>query len=148
MSKLEDLIPGVSQAKLIAGIVMGAAVIGFVWWIIWMVGELGDRKEKITALETNVETLTKNTDILRQNYLTCQSANSTNADTIAALQQERDDAEAAVKALAEQKAKDDWYIDQLEDRIGIQRRDPTQNGPLAPVLRDTIKEIQERNRDE
>ncbi len=148
MRNIEDLIPGVPQAKLIISAVIGIALMAFVWWIVWMVGELGDRAEKITALEANVKTLGSNTDTLRQNYLTCQSANSTSAETIDALIAERNDAKAAVDALAAQKVKDDWYIDQLEDRIGIQRRDPTQNGPLAPVLRDTIKEIQERNRDE
>lgn len=141
---LENLIPGVPQAKLIAYAIAGAAVIAFVWWIVWMVGELGDRAEKITQLEGNVKTLETNTDTLRQNYLTCQSANTTNSETIDALIAERDDAKAAVEALAAQKAKDDWYIDRLEERIGAARRDPTQNGPLAPVLRETIRELQER----
>lgn len=145
---LENLIPGVSQAKLIAYAIAGAAIIGFVWWIVWMVGELGDRAEKITLLEANVKTLETNTDTLRQNYLTCQSANTTNSETIDALIAERDDAQKAIAALAEQKAKDDWYIDHLEDRIGIARRDPSQNGPLAPVLRETIREIQKRGSNE
>lgn len=141
---LENLIPGVPQAKLIAYAIAGAAVIAFVWWIVWMVGELGDRAEKITQLEDNVKTLETNTDTLRQNYLTCQSANTTNSETIDSLIAERDDAKAAVEALAAQKAKDDWYIDRLEERIGVARRDPSQNGPLAPVLRETIRELQER----
>lgn len=141
---LENLIPGVPQAKLIAYAIAGAAVIAFVWWIVWMVGELGDRAEKITRLEGNVATLEANTDTLRQNYLTCQSANATSSETIDALIAERDDAKAAVEALAAQKAKDDWYIDRLEERIAAARRDPTQNGPLAPVLRETIRELQER----
>lgn len=141
---LENLIPGVPQAKLIIGAIAGIAVVAFAWWIVWMVGELGDRAEKITLLEANVKTLETNTDTLRQNYLTCQSANSTNSETIESLITERDDAKKAIEALAIQKAKDDWYIDQLEDRIGIARRDPSQNGPLAPVLRETIRELQER----
>ena len=141
---LKNLIPGVPQAKLIIGVLSGLALMAFIWWIVWMVGELGDRADKITALEADVKTLETNTDTLRQNYLTCQSANTTNSETIDSLIAERDDAKAAVEALAAQKAKDDLYIDRLEERIAAARRDPTQNGPLAPVLRETIREIQER----
>ena len=145
---LQKFIPGVPQAQLIAYAISGGLIVAFIWWIWWMMDELGDRKEKISMLSSNVEVLTENTDVLRQNYLQCQTANTTNNDTIESLLKERNDAQEALKRLTAQKMRDNIYIDQLEARVGIARNNPSQNGPLAPVLRDTIKDIQERANNE
>ena len=140
---LTDLIPGVSQAKLIVGGMVIAAVVGFVGWSWWTHNQLEKARADNAVLKQNVETLNGNVKTLQDNYLTCQNANATNADTIAALQKERDDAKTAVDRLASQRQRDQQRIGSLQDQINKMKQDPANNGPVAPVLRETIRGIQQ-----
>ena len=139
---LTDLIPGVSQAKLIIGSLVITAVVGFVGWSWWTHNQIEKSRAENAVLKQNVEILNSSVKTLQDNYLKCQRANTTNADTIAALQKERDDAKAAVSRLASQRQRDAQRIGSLQDQINRMKKDPANNGPLAPVLRETIRGIQ------
>lgn len=140
---LEDLIPGVSQVKLIIAGVVLAAMVGVGLTVYFQHKTIKGLREDITTLETNNATLKQNTDILRANYLTCSTTNQTNAATIEALKAERQDAVDALAALAKERQKDANRIARLNTLIDNLRNNPTNNGPVAPVLRETIRAIQE-----
>ena len=140
---IEDLIPGVSQVKLIITGVVLAAVVGVGLTVYFQHKTIKGLRADITTLETNNATLKQNTDILRTNYLTCSTANQANAATIEALKAERQDALDSLAALAKDQSKSATKIDQLNRLLDNLRADPDNNGSVAPVLRETIRAIQE-----
>jgi cell division protein FtsB len=139
---LENLIPGVSQAKLIIGGVVLAALIGVGVTIKWQHSTIQELRADKTLLEANSKTLVDNTNTLRDNYLACSTANKTTLETIAALKKERQDAIDALERLAATRRNDQFRIDSLNKLLDNLRRNPANNGPVAPVLRETIREIQ------
>jgi uncharacterized protein HemX len=102
-------------------------------------------KAESAALRQNISTLTQNVAVLQFNYLECQSANSENSETIDNLLKERTESQAAIMSLASQKESDLKKIASLQSTVDQLRKDPKNNGALAPVLRETIRQIQEND---
>ena len=140
---IEDLIPGVSQAKLIMAGVVLAVMVGVGITIVVQHKTIKGLREDIVLLEANNKTLKDNTDTLRQNYLVCSEANKSSTATIAALTAERQDALDALAALSAEQVVAANRIAQLNKLLDNLRADPANNGPVAPVLRETIRAIQE-----
>lgn len=139
---LEDLIPGVSQAKLIvAGILLAAiAGLGFTLW--WQHSTINKLQADAEVYKLNAQTQKENNDTLRENYIVCSNSNKTNNATIESLTAERDDAKLAIDNLARQRRDDERRIGGLNATLDKLRKDPANNGPLAKSLRETIRGIQ------
>lgn len=145
MSPLINLVPGVAQVKwIIAGIVL-TMLIGATITFKVQHNKIQTLRSDNTLLTLDVKTLNANAEILRDNYTICAASNKTNLETIAKLTAERQDALNALSAFADQKKKDDRKIAQLRRMLDELNKDPLNNGPVAPVLRETIRAIQKEN---
>ena len=140
---IENLIPGVPQAKLIMLGVILTAIVGVCVTLVVQQKTIKSLRQDITLLENNNKALQDNTVTLRQNYLDCSVANKTNIATIASLTAERQDALDSLAALAKDQSKSATKIEQLNRMLDNLRSDPANNGSVAPVLRETIRAIQE-----
>lgn len=135
---LTDLIPGFSQLKLIIAGAILAAVASFVAWALIQHHELLTAGQKITALNATISTLQSNATTLNENVASCVAANAAEDATVHSLLKERDAAQAAVKALSSQRALDSSTIDALKKTLA-----GLKDGPVAPVLAQTIAGIQQ-----
>lgn len=140
--KFLRFVPGVAQLKLIFNGAIALAIVGALIWGGIRYHELLDLRKDNAVLIRNNKVLQQNTDTLRENYLVCQESNEVNIQTISDLIKERDDAERAVEELANQQQANIATIGALQSRLNDLRQDETNNGPLAPVLRETIRGIQ------
>lgn len=73
-------------------------------------------------------------------------ANDTNLKTIEKLKKERADAVAAIAALAASTENNKKLIAELTAKLRDLLKDPKNDGPVANVLRETIKEIQKNRK--
>lgn len=105
-------------------------------------GQLKLAKHKIAGLEITIVQLQTDNAILKKNVETITGVNEANVEANRKLLEERKDAQAAIEALNLQKALSDKKIRFANKRIDELLRDPKNNGELAPVLADTIKNIQ------
>jgi hypothetical protein len=144
-----DLVGG-SQVKLaIIGVVLvvvGLAVAGNFLYI-------NSLKKDIVALEkvkSDLEAANKifqvNNDILKDNQSKCVAANTVSQNTTKALISERKDATAAITALAAAALSDKETIAKLSAQATSSLTDPKNDGPVAPVLRETVRGIQDSRR--
>jgi len=87
--------------------------------------------------------------ILRQNNSSLSGrlklfseADAINKATIADLMKEREESLKAIERLSRVKATNNSKLDAVKDKIEVNRNTPNTDGPIAPVLKDTIREIQ------
>jgi len=101
--------------------------------------ELIASKHKIESennqLKSNISTLKTNIDNL-------QTLNTQNQETIEKLLAERQDSKKAIENLAQKTANDKASIEMMSARIKELLIDPRNNGEVAPVLRETINNVQ------
>lgn len=140
ISSILKLATGQIKSGIIAIIVF--AVVVFVVWSWRNHVSLQRYKSDNIILKQNNAVLTSNAEVLKRNYLVCQTANETSANTIQQLELERNDAKAAIAALAVQQKRDARVIGNLKQQMNQMSNDPANNGPVAPVLRETIRGIQ------
>ncbi len=100
---------------------------------------LVDQKAK---LELDNVTLKSNNVTLKSSIEVLQFANRENQITIQKLLEERKDAKLALENLAQKSANDAASIEMMNSRIKELLRDPKNDGEVAPVLRETINNIQ------
>jgi len=139
---LLDKIPGVAQLRLLG---IGAGAVGILSFAIWAGlrwHELQVLRRDNAILVQNNKTLQVNTDILRKDYLTCNDANMKNTETIDSLIKERDDAQKAIESLSNAQKSNTATISTLQSKLSELKKNAANNGPLAPVLRETIRGIQ------
>ena len=137
-----DLIPGVAQVKTAFNIIIAVAIIGVIGYGYFEWRDYQKLKANYELLETNNKQLQVNVDTVKADLDTCKSANSTSDATIKSLLQERSDAQAAVAKLAAAKRSDGAVISGLQGALTNLRKDPKNDGTLAPDLRETIRGIQ------
>ncbi len=137
---LANLIPGVSATKLIVIGLVAASIIGYVAYNRHTIKTL--RSENVVLTQNN-KTLQENVDTVKDNLSKTEKANAALLGTIGDLQKERDSAKAAVEALNKEKKSNTKVIGDLQKALDKLKKDPANNGPLAPVLRETIRGIQE-----
>ena len=97
-------------------------------------------------LSTDNTTLKNNNKILKDDLQAAIDVNKTTVDANNKLLQERKDAQTAINNLAAANAKSKAELDKAKQKIEQMLKDPKNNGPIAPVLRETIRDIQERSK--
>lgn len=108
---------------------------------------------KVTKLETangqlstDNTTLKHNNKILKDDLNKAIDVNKTTVDANNKLLQERKDAQIAIANLAAANAKSKDELDKAKRKIEDMLKDPKNDGPIAPVLREIIRDIQERSK--
>ena len=116
--------------------------------------EIRGLKTTVSALTEEKNALTVDNRILKENNETLKDglkklalANQTNYNTAKQLQEERAKATTAIANLAAANRRSGESLDRLNRRLEEMLKDPNNDGPVAPVLREVIREIQkERGR--
>lgn len=126
----------------IAGTLIVSSALGLWLHIRGLKSTITDLTETNNTLVASNKILESNNAVLKQNNETLSSANSTNVETIRQLEEERKKAIDAVKALANANLRNKQTLDRLNAKIEQLLKDPNADGPIAPVLREVIREIQ------
>jgi chromosome segregation ATPase len=153
MSALLALILGGGQGTKISAIV-GAVLLTLATTFIGLklieIHELNSKVEtqakQIADLTLDNKILTENNKVLKQNQGTLVDSNQTNYDTAKKLDEERATSKAAIASLAAQNTKSKEALDTLRKTVAALAKDPNNDGPVAEVLKETIRQIQ-ANRD-
>ena len=102
--------------------------------------ELTAEKAELVANEV---VLRSNIETVKSNLKAERDANAANIATIDKLLEDRKDAQQQIKKLADLKAKNKRTSDALNKNVvEMLKKDPKNNGPLSPVLKETIRGIQ------
>lgn len=137
---------GGSQVKLIILAVAATAILSAV----------GGTALYVRHLRSSVETLEKqksdlivdnkifkdNNDVLKDNMKKLATANLTNYNTAQSLIADKAQSTRAIANLAAARVADRQSFDRLTGKIEAMLKDPKNDGPVAPVLREVIREIQ------
>lgn len=142
MSGFAKFIPGLGQVKLIGIGIAAAGVLAIAIWIGVLRHQVNNLREDNAILTTNNKVLQDNNDTLKGNLETAIKANEENVKTIESLKKERQAAVDSVVALTKKQKSNAATIGQLQAQLAEMRKDEENNGPLAPVLRETIRGIQ------
>lgn len=138
---------GGSKVKLVVATVLITFIIsaaGAFWYKMnSLEKEIVKLQEANVALTVNNQLLTSNNETLKSNTLVLQEANETNSKTVAALVDERESAQRAVNTLAAIDARNKAALAAARTKLATLSKDPLNDGPVAPVLRETIKAIQQ-----
>lgn len=115
--------------------------------------EIKTMRLRISMCEKTVNELTVNNAILKDNNIVLKdnmkklaTASYSNYQTAAALLEERAKAQTAINNLAAITRKDREALDRVNGKLVEMLKDPKNDGPLAPILRELIRDIQ-RERD-
>lgn len=104
--------------------------------------ELENLMEKNTELILTNSTLQTNNQSLKQNQETLLKVNDTNRETIQRLDDERKESKKAIESLAAMNKRDRHALDKIGNKIDEMIKDPANDGDVAPVLREAIRDIQ------
>jgi hypothetical protein len=126
-------------------IILGALVagaIGLYFYISSLKGQVDSLTKENISLTTNNKILQKNNEILKDNSIKFAKANEVNASTVKSLLAERQDSIKLIADLALSKQKNLEQIATLNSDIDAMIKDPKNDGPVAPVLKETVRAIQ------
>lgn len=151
MSFFTNILSGpFGQAKLIVGALLIGAVlasgIGLYFYIGHMKTEIANLKEDNNVLVMNNKILQENVTLLKDAANTFQASNQTNEATVQNLLVERTQAVKAIETLAIQQKNNKIVITSLSNKINELLKDPKNDGPVAPVLRETVRGVQNNRR--
>jgi hypothetical protein len=122
---------------------IGAVMISAIWFkISGLNGEITTLNREIEKLTITNVILQQNNSALSGNIKLFSEADSVNRATISALQKERSESFIAIERLASAKRQDVKQLDAVVNKIEASRIDPTTDGPIAPVLKEAIREVQ------
>lgn len=132
------------KATIIAIIIGGvlASGLGLYFYVNGLKKEIAELQGKVSSLTTDNGILTSNNSVLKSNLNAAFRVNATNDETIKSLVKEREDSYHAIETLAKKDVASAKKIKDLKDVIDKLKGDPTKDGPVAPILKDTIIEIQ------
>lgn len=106
-------------------------------------------ERKLSIATTNIKNLTVDNEILKSNNGTLKEnlkrtadANATTYETAQKLLQERDDTQKIIDSLSVKARSEKALLSRLMGQIDQLSKDPKNEGVLAPVLKETIREIQ------
>ena len=152
MGFLLQLLGGGFITKVFGAVLIGGIVITSGGYLLKSV-QLSAANSKIEKLELETRRLTLDNTILRDNNGVLNSnlkialdANAKTLDANRKLLAERQSANTAIAALAKAKEQSSMNADAAQKRISDMRTIPANNGRVAPVLRETIHEIQSRTK--
>lgn len=103
------------------------------------VTELHASNAKLTVDNTQ---LIENNKVLKANQKILTDANQVNQDTIQKLLNERAQSKQAIANLAAANQRGNEALDRLGKKIDDMLKDPQNDGLVAPILRETINQIQ------
>lgn len=130
------------KSWLIGAIFAVCAAIGFKFFDMYQ--EIESLQTTNTGLKLSNDILKLNNSSLGERLRLFTEADEQNKSTIAKLQQERADSLAAIERLSKHQTKTNAQLDTVTLRIESAPSDD--NGPVAPVLRETVREIQQLRR--
>ena len=108
----------------------------------YMNQELNSLKIANVKLDMANTILRQNNSSLSGRLKLFSEADAINKATIADLMKEREESLKAIERLSRVKATNNSKLDAVKDKIEVNRNTPNTDGPIAPVLKDTIREIQ------
>ena len=124
------------------GFVLGIQMYVYIAIAVVVLAGVGYLKYQFNHLQSENAILTQNNAVLKDNLSKAEQVNKEADMTIKQLQQDRAEADKALNDLRIQKQRDNKELSSLRDFIGVQRRDPTQDGQVSPILKSTIRSIQ------
>jgi cell division protein FtsB len=137
---------GLSRIKLvIIALIMGgmlASGLGMYFYVSGLKKEISSLQTQVNMLTANNSVLISNNATLKSNLAVAVQTNNANVDTIDKLLKERKSAVDMVDKLAKAELINKKKIKDLKDEVNKLKGDPTRDGPLAPVLRDTLYNVQ------
>lgn len=111
--------------------------------------EIGSLKKDVAAitvernnLDVDNKILKENNDTLKDGLKKLATANQTNYNTAKQLLDERQKSMTAINNLAIANRLSNQKLDRLNVKLEDMLKDPKNDGPVAPVLREVIREIQ------
>ena len=110
--------------------------------------QISHLNSKVINLVQENDILTENNATLKLNQVTLEEVNKQTYAALQALKVERAKAKAAVEALALERERTAKALSDLQAKIEEMRKDPKNDGPVAPVLRETIRDIQTQRGEE
>jgi hypothetical protein len=151
MSIIGNLAGGpISQVKLAVGAVVVAvaaiAISGTVYYIHHLKTEIITLEADKNTLEVNNKILQENNIVLKDNAIKFSSANETNLGTVKSLLSERAASQKVINDLAVAAQNDKKVITGLNGKIDEMLKDPKNDGIVSPVLRETVRSIQNNRR--
>jgi Tfp pilus assembly protein PilN len=124
------------------GFVLGIQMYVYIAIAVAVLAGVGYLKYQFSHLQSENAILTQNNATLKDNLSKAEQVNKEADVTIKQLQQDRTDADKALNDLRIQKQRDNKELSSLRDFISVQRKDPTQDGQVSPILKSTIRSIQ------
>ena len=124
------------------GFVLGIQMYVYIAIAVAVLAAAGYLKYQFSHLQSENAILTQNNAVLKDNLSKAEQVNKEADVTIKQLQQDRTDADKALNDLRLQKQRDNKELSSLRDFISVQRKDPTQDGQVSPILKSTIRSIQ------
>lgn len=112
---------------------------GYAWTMKSEVQSLNQKNGELVAANTILET---NNTTLKDANSTLKSVNETNVATINKLMQEREEAKRILAAVASMQQKSKADTKRINDALAEMNKDPSTDGPLAPVLKSVVTDIQ------
>ena len=151
MSIIGDVLGGpISQAKLIVvALSLGAVIasgVGLYFYVSHLKTSVAELQADNKTLEENNRILQVNVDTLKNNQIALTGANSENIKTIDKLRVERKDAQRVIDTLSAEKQSSAEDILKLKKKIADMLKDPKNDGIVSPVLRETVRDIQNNRR--
>lgn len=126
---------------LLCGAVIAAAV-GTYFYVSSLNKTIQNLQDQKIALESSNKILQTNNDVLKENSKKFAAANENNLSTVKALINDRAASQKIINDLAAAALRDKTQIDGLNTQLQDMLKDPKNDGPLAPVLKETVRNIQ------
>ncbi len=130
---------------IIAGVIIVAvlATVGGTWiYIKTLNSKITDLEKEKKELIVENEIHKENNKVLRDNVKTLAVSNHENWKTAQALIAERSSATKAINNLAAANLREKQALDRLSAKVQKMLEDPKNDGEVAPVLKEVIREIQ------
>lgn len=113
--------------------------------------ELGKAESKVESLQTENKQLSTDNEILKsnnatlkENLVTVAKVNESTVDANKKLLNERKSSWTAINTLAAAREAERKNVEAANKKIDEMLKNPSNNGPVAPVLRETLRDIQSK----
>jgi len=119
---------------------------GSLWYVHSLRSDIQELTSTNSILTTNNKTLTDNNKTLKDNLTVVSSANNENLKTVDQLKSERADAQRAIDKLNTLSKNDKVALNVLSNRVDELIKNPLNDGALSPVLKETMRGIQDNRK--
>lgn len=128
----------ISLIILLVALVFGGCFVGL------KIHEVHSLSKELSDLKVEYAVLQRNNQVLESNQKEIVSANQACTATVKGLTDERAANVVAVKSLAANNKRSKEALDKLEQMIEEMKKDSKNDGPVAPVLKQIVEEIQKQ----